>query len=66
MKNFENFEYLKKYPIENEEEILKNEFHSIFYQRLYFLQSNLNFECFQLSFDVHVNKTKGTLVHERG
>ena len=32
----------------------KNFFMQIFHNKLYFFMSNLNLECFQLSFDIHI------------
>ena len=54
MKIFENFEFRKKYPNENEKKNLENFFCKFFYHKLFSFIQNLNLECFQLSFDVHI------------
>ena len=32
----------------------KTDFRKLFYNKFYFFMSNLNVECFQLSFDIHI------------
>ena len=53
-KFFEKFEFEKKKFVETGAKILKKKIMIFFYSKLYFLMSNLNSECFQLSFDVHI------------
>ena len=54
-KFFEKFEFEKKKNfVETGAKILKKKIMIFFYSKLYFLMSNLNSECFQLSFDVHI------------
>ena len=55
MKIFEKFVFRKKNLIKNETKILKKTFLcKFFHNKLYFFMSNLNLECFQLSFDIHI------------
>ena len=50
MKIFEKLDFLNFSPRFFEKKILCNFFHN----KLYFLMSNMNLECLQLSFDVHI------------
>ena len=49
-----NLSWEKKNFVETGAKILKKKNYDFFYSKLYFLMSNLNSECFQLSFDVHI------------
>ena len=53
-KFFEKFEFEKKKICQNWSENFEKKNYDFFYSKLYFLMSNLNSECFQLSFDVHI------------
>ena len=53
--NFSNFQFGKKNFSKNRgEKFEKSNFLKNFQNKLYFIMSNLNSECLQLSFDVHI------------
>ena len=53
-KFLKNLSWEKKNFVETGAKILKKKIMIFFYNKLYFLMSNVNLECFQLSFDVHI------------
>ena len=54
-KIFKKFEFRKKKFLQSwSENFEKFVFHNYFYNKLYFFMSNLNLECFQLSFHIHI------------
>ena len=54
IRNFLKNLRFKKKAIKNEMKILKNAFYANFFKHTVFFMSNLNVECFQLSFDIHI------------
>ena len=53
--NFSNFQFgKKKFSKKRGEKFEKSNFLKNFQNKLYFIMSNLNSECLQLSFDVHI------------
>ena len=52
---FEKFEFQKKkFRQSRDQNFEKSVFFKKFQSKLYFSMSNLNLECFQLSFDIHI------------
>ena len=51
---FEKFEFQKKCVQKWDKNFEKLILRKFFYNKLYFFMSNLNVECFQLSFDIHI------------
>ena len=49
-----NFDSKKKISLKMRQNHGKVDFRQIFHNKLYFFMSNLNLECSQLSFDVHI------------
>jgi hypothetical protein len=54
-KTFQKFEFRKKKFRQSWGENLKKSFANIFIANCIFFMSNLNLECFQLSFDIHID-----------
>ena len=55
MKMFRKFRFLNKNAMKNETKFFqKLILCKLFHNKFYFLMSNLNIECFQLSFDIHI------------
>ena len=54
MNFLKNLSFEKKMQSKNETKILKNLFYATFSEQIIFFMSNLNVECFQLSFDIHI------------
>ena len=51
---FEKFEFRKKNAVKNETKILKNSFYANSFITNYIFMSNMNLDCFKLSFDIHI------------
>ena len=65
-KIFEKFEFRKKkIPPKMRQNLRKNDFCPIFCNKLHFFMSNLNSECSQLSFDIHIAHIGQKLVKVR-